>query len=399
MKFVENLFKGSKNALFKKQIISYFIQNGATTINDISGVIGVSVPTATKFIDELMELGLIQSYGKLETDGGRHPVLYGLGQDSGYFLGIAVEYSRLVYGVINLNGETVLLQSDDEFRLEDSDESLHDMINRVKKFIDNLSIDKDKLLNIDIAIPGRVNTETGFSYSYFCSGERSLGEYLSDQIGFDVFIDNDSRAMAYGEFLKGCIKLEKNVVFYNVTEGLGLGLILNGEIYMGKSGFTGEIGHTYTYNNQIICYCGKKGCLETEVSGRALKRKFIERVEAGESSIICKDLKNLKDVSLKQIIDAALSEDTLCIDLIQDLGIELGKSVANVMNILNPEAVVLGGDISLAAEYLLEPVRGTVRKHSLNLVNKDSKILISKLKNDACVVGACMLARSRMFIF
>lgn len=398
MKYAEDLFKGSKSAIANRQIITYFIQNGAATIVDLAKVVGMSIPTVIKLVENLTELGIIKSHGKLETEGGRHPNLYGLNQDGGYFLGISVEYNRLLFGLINLNGEMILKKIDDSFALADSPECLANLTGKIKTFIDQLDVDKDKLLNIDIAIPGRINSDTGYSYSFFYTGEHSLTDYLSNHIGYEVNIDNDSRAKTYGEYLKGCIGKEQNIVYYNITEGLGLGLIIDGKLYTGKSGFSGEIGHTYAYDNEIICYCGKKGCLETEVSGRALKRKFIERIEAGENSLLCTELKDIKTVQLQDIINAALREDTLCIDLVQNLGNELGKNVANMINVFNPEAVILGGELSLAAEYLIEPVHAAVRRHSLNLVNKDSKIMISKLKDDAAIVGACMLARSRMFI-
>jgi len=399
MKYAEDLFKGSKSALSKKQIVSFLIQNGAATIVDLAKVVNMSVPTVTKLVDELTELELIKTYGKLETEGGRHPNLYGLNQDAGYFLGIAVEYCRLVFGLINLNGEMLLRQADDSFRLTDSPECLSQLIERTQAFIASLDINKDKLLNVDFSIPGRINTETGFSYSYFYNGEQPLADILSTSLGCEVCIDNDSRAMAYGEFLRGCIGHERDVIFYNITEGLGLGLIIDGKLFSGKSGFSGEIGHTYAYNNEIICYCGKKGCLETEVSGRAVRRKVIQRIEGGENSLLCKRFSHIHDLSLADIIEAAQKEDTLCIEIIQEMGLELGKNVANIINIFNPEAVVLGGTMSLVAEFLIEPVRLSVRKHSLNLVNKDTKLMVSKLKDDAAVVGACMLARSRMFIF
>lgn len=399
MKYAEDLFKGSKGALSKKQIISHLIQNGAATIVDLAKVVGMSVPTVTKLVEELTELELIKAYGKLETEGGRHPILYGLNQDSGYFLGIAVEYNCLVFGLINLNGEMMLKQTDDTFRLTDSTECLDTLIERTKTFIGGLDINRDKLLYVDFAIPGRINSETGFSYSFFYNGETPLADRLAESIGYEVCIDNDSRAMVYGEFLKGCVGPERDVIFYNITEGLGLGLIIDGKLFVGKSGFSGEIGHTFAYNNEIICYCGKKGCLETEVSGRALKRKVIQRIEGGENSLLCKSHEDIRTITLDDIIEAALKEDTLCIDIIQEMGLELGKNVANIINIFNPEAVILGGVLSLVAEFLIEPVRVSVRKHSLNLVNKDTKLMVSKLKNDAAVIGACMLARSRMFIF
>ena len=211
-------------------------------------------------------------------------------------------------------------------------------------------------------------------------------------------IDNDTRAMTYGEFLRGCVKGEKNVLFVNISWGLGMGIIINGKIYTGKSGFSGEIGHVNAFDNEVICHCGKKGCLETEASGSALHRILIERIRNGESSILSKRVQEMKTpLTLNEIIEAVNKEDSLCIEIVEEIGQKLGKYIAGLINIFNPEMVIIGGALSLTEDYILQPIKTAVRKFSLNLVNKDSVIIISKLKEKAGVVGACMLARSRVF--
>ena len=204
--------------------------------------------------------------------------------------------------------------------------------------------------------------------------------------------------MTYGEFLKGCVKGEKDIIFVNVSWGLGIGIIIDGKIYTGKSGFSGEFGHTNVFDNEIICHCGKKGCLETETSGSALHRILIERVQKGENSILSKRIA-MKDnpLTLDEIISAVNKEDVLCIEIIEEIGQKLGKQIAGLINIFNPELVIIGGTLSMTGDYLTQPIKTAVRKYSLNLVNKDSVILTSKLKDRAGIIGACMLARSRMF--
>ena len=176
-----------------------------------------------------------------------------------------------------------------------------------------------------------------------------------------------------------------------------IGIIIDGKIYNGKSGFSGEFGHISTYDNEIICHCGKKGCLETEASGSALYRIFLEHIQNGESSIISD--RNIQDhpLTLDEIIAAVNKEDVLCIEIVEEIGQKLGKQIAGLINIFNPELVIIGGTLSLTGDYLTQPIKTAVRKYSLNLVNKDSIILTSKLKDKAGIVGACMLARSRMF--
>lgn len=204
--------------------------------------------------------------------------------------------------------------------------------------------------------------------------------------------------MTYGEYMKGCVNGEKNILFVNISWGLGIGIIIDGKIYTGKSGFSGEFGHINAFENEIICHCGKKGCLETETSGSALHRILLQRIHEGESSILSKrvDTKN-NPLTLDEIITAVNKEDLLCIEIVEEIGQKLGKQIAGLINIFNPELVIIGGTLSLTGDYITQPIKTAVRKYSLNLVNKDSVILTSKLKDRAGLIGACMLARSRMF--
>jgi len=213
-----------------------------------------------------------------------------------------------------------------------------------------------------------------------------------------VTIDNDTRAMTYGEYMQGCVKGEKDIIFVNVSWGVGIGIIIDGKVYTGKSGFSGEFGHVNAYDNEIICHCGKKGCLETEASGSALHRILLERIQSGESSILSTRISGEEDpITLDEIITAVNKEDLLCIEIVEEIGQKLGKQIAGLINIFNPELVIIGGTVSLTGDYITQPIKTAVRKYSLNLVNKDSAIITSKLKDKAGIVGACMLARSRMF--
>lgn len=394
---IKDLEKGSKNALIKKRIIQHFIYNGNSTITDLAKVLDLSVPTVTKFIDEMCESGYFNEYGKLETNGGRHPHLYGLNPESGYFIGVDVKRHAVNIGLINFNGELIESQYDIPYKFENTREGYNDLCTIIIDFISQLVIDKNKILNINVNVSGRVNPESGYSYSWFNFGEEPLSKILTDQIGYQVSIDNDTRAMTYGEYMRGNLTSKKDILFVNVSWGLGLGIIIGGKIYSGKSGFAGELGHVPAYENEIICHCGKKGCLETEASGIAIYRKLCDRVKNGENSILAERLKNNEDISLETIIDAVNNDDTLCIELVEEVGYELGKHIAAIINLFNPEAVIIGGILSLTGDYLTQPVKTSIRKHSLNLVNKDTIIATSILKDKAGMIGACMLARTRIF--
>ena len=271
---------GSKNALLKKRIITHYIYSGNSTLTDLSKELDLSVPTVTKFVSEMCEEGYINEYGKLETTGGRHPILYGLNPESGYFIGVDIKKFAVNIGLINFKGDMVDLKMDIPYKLENTPEALEELCRIISNFIKKTKIKTDKILNININISGRVNPELGYSFSHFNFSERPLAEILTEKIGYQISIDNDTRAMTYGEFLRGCVKGEKDIIFVNISWGLGIGIIIDGKVYTGKSGFSGEFGHVNVFDNEILCHCGKKGCLETEASGSALHRILMEPVQS-----------------------------------------------------------------------------------------------------------------------
>lgn len=395
--FLKEIEMGSKNALVKKKIITHYIYNGSSTITDLSKELDLSVPTVTKFIGEMCEDGYINDYGKLETNGGRHPNLYGLNPESGYFIGVDIKRFAINIGLVNFKGEMMELKMNIPYRFENSIEGMNELCKLILSFIKKLNINKEKILNINVNVSGRVNPESGYSFSQFNFEERPLADVLTEKLGYKVTIDNDTRAMTYGEYMQGCVKGEKDIIFVNISWGLGIGIIIDGKVYTGKSGFSGEFGHISTFENEIICHCGKKGCLETEASGSALHRILSERIQNGESSILSSRIKAEDVITLEDIIEAVNREDVLCIEIVEEIGQKLGKQIAGLINLFNPELVIVGGILSITGDYITQPIKTAIRKYSLNLVNKDSVVLTSKLKDKAGIIGACMLARSRMF--
>jgi predicted NBD/HSP70 family sugar kinase len=178
--------------------------------------------------------------------------------------------------------------------------------------------------------------------------------------------------------------------------GLGLGVLTDGKMYYGKSGFSGEIGHVPMFQNEIICHCGKKGCLETEASGWALIRQFREKVESGISSLVMQKIQKVEEVQLEDIVEGALNEDVLCIELLSNLGEKLGRAMAFLINIFNPEMVIVGGTLSQTGDYLRLPMRSTINKLSLGLVNNDTQLRMSRMGETAGVIGGAMLARHKL---
>lgn len=382
----------SKSGLCKKGILNYFVANGNSTIQELAKEANLSVPTVTKAVGELLDMGYINEYGKQETGEGRHPTLYGLNPESGYFVGVEIIKEGYVnVGMVNFRGDLVKMESDKPCRIDNTMASVEELCALVREFIERSGVACDQVLNVLFTIPGRVNAESGYSHTIYNFIEQPLTTLFAEHIGCHVSIENDTRALAYGEYMAGAVNGERDVLVVNMSWGLGLGIIIDGKLYAGRSGFAGEIGHMHLFNNGILCHCGKKGCLETEASGRALYRMVSERIKAGESSLLTNG--GRADFTLDDIIEAVNAEDPLCIDAVERIGHTIGEAVANLINLFNPELVVMGGLMARTGDFLLQAVKVSVRKYTLNLVSRDTRLCLSKLNERGGIIGACLLAR------
>lgn len=385
-----------KNYLLKKNILGHCIAEGNFSLADLSKELNISIPTTTKLIEELMEDGFIIDMGKQDTNGGRKPSIYGLNPSAGYFVGTGIERSTISIAITDFKGELVAYNADIPFTVESSVESFIQLCDTIKDYIGKAGINIDHVLAYGVNLSGRVNNETGYCFTYFIGEDRPISSLLEEELQDPVFVENDSRAMTYGEYICGVAHDEKDMLFINATWGLGMGMIIDGKLSYGKSGFSGEIGHFPLLDNNQICHCGKTGCLETGASGSAAHRILLEKLKEGRSSILSEKLSKGESLTLDDILNAVNEEDVLAIEVIEEIGTTLGRAIAGLINIFNPELVVIGGKVASVKDYFMLPIKSAVQKHSLNIINKDTTIKISKLGEKAGPIGACMLSRSKL---
>ncbi|MFT3824362.1 MAG: ROK family transcriptional regulator [Chitinophagaceae bacterium] len=385
-----------KNKSLKRSIISYLDETGNSTITDLAQAINISVPKTTSLINELITDGLVKDYGKVDSKGGRRASMYGLVAESAFFLGVDVKNYYINIGLLDFKKNLVTAEMHVPYTLANTRESFDQLIKIIQNFIANLPKANRNILALCVNLSGRINSESGYSYSFFHFHEEPLSTTIENTLGIRTFLENDSRAMAYGEFHNGIVHDEKNVLFVNLDYGIGLGIMLDGKIYRGKSGFGGEFGHIPVFSNEIICHCGKKGCLETEASGQALLRLFKEKIEQGSTSSLLRNNKMPEELRLSDIIQATRNEDVLCIELIAEIGEKIGRGISVLINIFNPELVILGGTLAETGDYIRLPIRSALNKYSLSLVNNDTQLRMSKLNESSGVIGGCLIARNKL---
>ena len=378
----------------KKTILALCSSHESYSIQDLARELGTSIPKVTRIVAEMIQEGFLVDTGKMESATGRRPSLYGLNPAAGSFVGIDVNRDSLMVALTNFSGRVTRMLEDIPFVLRNTEDSVADFCRCVQEKLSEAGVDKSLIRGYGVNLTGRVNHRTGYSYSYFMGEEKPISLLLERGFGHAGVVENDSRAMAYGEYMSSFPGTEGNILFLNVGWGLGMGMVMDGKLYYGKSGFSGEVGHFPLLDNNCVCQCGKVGCLETGASGSALHRLVMEKLKEGRSSLLSPVFKEGKDISLESILDAVEREDVLCIECVEQIGATLGRAVAGLINIFNPDMVVVGGRLSTTERYLMPPLRGAVNRLSLNLVNSDTVIKVSRLGKSAGAIGASLLSKN-----
>lgn len=249
--------------------------------------------------------------------------------------------------------------------------------------------------NIGIGTPGSADRASGVVLYSNNLGFRNaeLGKVLKEKIGKDVFIENDANAAAYGEFLNGGGKGCKNMVVITLGTGVGGGVIIDGKIFTGFNCCGAELGHTVIEYNGEPCSCGRKGCFESYASATALIRMTKEAMQSDKSSAMWKIAdNNIENVDGKTAFDGMRADDKTAKEVVDKYISYLGSGLTNMVNIFQPEVLLIGGGICKEGENLTKPLEKIIEQDSYCIdPNRSTKLGICKLGNDAGIIGAAYL--------
>lgn len=397
-KDIEDVNLQNRQVALKRKIVALLSKSGnSLTIPEICRRVKLSVPTGTKLINELMESRIIIETGKMETESGRRPNLFTIDRDYAYCIGLVVQLKGLTLKIFNLGMEQVYGSRDSGFILENTPGCLDQVIAFIRGSVEQSGVSMERVLGLGIGITGRVNSLTGQSYNYFNFLENSVTGFIGNQFPFPVFIDNDTHVLGLAVQAFGEARNRKNCFVVNLSRGLGLVMISNGEIVTGENYFAGEFGHIQFADSERLCLCGKRGCLGTEVSGYALEQKFREKTAAGEVSLLPGTL-DPESIHYGNIIDAANEGDALSISLVHQIGFHLGKALGNMINLLNPGVIIIGGTFTSAREILSDAIKSGMFHTALPLPLKYCELMFSSIGPDAAVRGAGAMVLRNMHL-
>ncbi|MEO6313727.1 MAG: ROK family transcriptional regulator [Chitinophagaceae bacterium] len=381
--------------LLKQQIIRILYFEKTLPILDIAACVGKSVPYVTKALNELVQEGFITVNGFASSSGGRKPQVFSLKAGTHYIIAVAMDQLYMEITISDLLNNPVLPPETHELKLLNNDTALTELTHIIRNCIKRSGINHSDIVGVGIGTPGFTNTRLGINYSYLRPpGDETFCDYMGRALDMPVSIDNDASLIALSELKYGLAKGKEEVMVINIGWGIGLGMIVNGVLFRGFTGYAGELSHIPISENDTLCECGKKGCLETEATLRVITARAMKDIQEGKITGLSYDpgLEQMSEI----IMVAANKGDQYAIELLSDMGYKIGKAIAILIHIVNPELIVLSGRGAAVGKILLAPIQQALNKYCIPRLSEFTNVKVSKLGRKAELVGAAALVMENL---
>jgi predicted NBD/HSP70 family sugar kinase len=380
-----------KNQLYRKKIVKHLYFSNMLSCADLSDKINKSLPVTTKMLGKLIEEGWVTETGFAASTGGRRAVMYSLKPDVLYVVSVAMDQLITRIAILNMQNTQVTATEIFELPLPRNPQALATLTEKIEEVIKKSGISKNSIAGVGIGMPGFVDAMQGQNYTFLEPEQGTLTQYISSKLKLPVFIDNDSRLIALAELMFGSARGKKNAMVINVGWGVGLGMILNGELFRGHNGFAGEFSHIPLFLNNKLCSCGKSGCLETETSLLIVIEKANKGLKEGKISLLNELSVDRAEQAFQDIIKAAGKGDKFAVEILSESGYNIGRGVAILIHLLNPELVILSGRGSSAGKIWQAPIQQALNEHCIPRLALNTELGISSLGYQAEITGAAAL--------
>ena len=375
-------------------------KNGRLTRKDISRVAGLKTSTTVKLVSELIREGFLKETRTGNTRPGRRPASLQLDGDMALVIGIDLGRTGIRGALTNLNGGPV---HEVEVGIEKGSDSAR-VMKKMTDMIEGLSARSGdrEVIGIGIGVSGVI--DFGAGTCLFATGlpdfeNIPIRDIVEKRFKIPAFVDDSSRTHAVGEKYFGLGQGLNNFMYVSLGEGIGSGIFINGAVYRGKNGISGEIGHVVMDRNGPRCKCGNHGCLEQYASGSAIAGQIREALRAGVQSTLQKVMREGDGdaITAEAVTEAARQDDRLAAGVLERAGERVGQVLASVVSILAPERIIIGGGVGQAGDFILEPIRRMVKSESVGLLTRGLGVEISALREKAGTLGAARMAMIEFF--
>ena len=313
-------------------------------------------------------------------------------------VGVDIGGSGIKLGVVDRGGKVILRDAFPTGSEKSRDKLLKLLVRRILSLCREAKRRRFRLLGVGVGAPGPIDIDRGFVYFFpNIPGWKNtpLQRLLTRRLRLPVCIDNDANAMALGEFSYGAGRGARNMIALTLGTGVGGGLILNGKLFHGPVFSAAEIGHLVVNEGGPVCSCGSRGCIETYVGSGYFIKEIRKRLNSGQKSLLKKWLKEGQDLTPFLVAKAARAGDGFARNFWRETGGHLGTVLAGLVNILNPDRIILGGGIAQSGRMLFGPTVAALRKKAFPIAARSVKVLPAALGVDAGLIGAASLVFSR----
>ena len=381
-------------------ILEVIRKNGPISRTDISKLTELNIVTVSNYVNHYIKKGLVVEGELDESTGGRKPVLVELNPKSGYIVGVGLNMMSMVGVLVDLE-INVVIEVKKERLPENSERVVQQMVDLAAEIIEKAEIDKSKIVGVGVGVPGIID-ERGRTIRWPQSlGDKdvsvctSIKDTFEKRLGVPAFVENDANAAVLGEKWLGLDRDVRHMVY--MFSGVGCGLLINEEIYRGANGAAGELGITSSraskdYTFKIATQLGR---WEMDIG---MVRNAREKIEKGETSAIKDYVKgDLAKINFKDVVKGVKEKDALAIKVAEQAGSDLGKKIAFIVNLFNPEVVVIGGGIEDCGATLLDAIKNTVKEWAVEEASTQVKIIPSAFGENAVALGVVGIVAREVF--
>lgn len=376
-------------------VLNLIKSQGPISRTEIASLSELSLATVSSIVADLIESGLVEELGAGESTGGRKPVLLVLNPRAGFVVGLKLMEHAITSAVTDLDAD-VLHHRITPLRGQHAPATvIRAIIRAIEKTLHESQIERARVLGIGIGMPGVIDGETGICrYTPFFQWRNvNIAEPIEAHFGLPVYLDNDVNTLTIAEQWFGYGHGVDHFVVVTVGRGIGAGIVVNGQFYRGAIGGAGELGHIVATEDGPLCHCGKRGCLEAVAADPAVLRLVREAIDAGRETI----LSGGPELDLEMVSQAAAAGDSLAREVLTQTGRALGRGIASLINILNPQLVIVGGEGVRAGPWRLEPMTQTIREHAFNGLADELQIVIEPAGDETWARGAAAVVLGEVF--
>lgn len=392
---MSNLRKGNRELIKRinrNLVLNVVKSRGPVSRSEIARLSGLSLATISGITAELLETGLVYEEGEGESSGGRRPVLLRLNRQAGFVVGVKLMEHAVTSALTDLDAQvlhhriTPLARPEGKWKPEDV---LPTVIRAIEATIAEAGLDRERVLGVGVGMAGLVDGEAGVCrYSpFFGWQDAEIAAPIADELELPVYLENDVNTLTIAEQWFGYGHGVDHFVVVTVGRGVGAGIVVNGQFYRGAVGGAGEFGHITLVEGGPPCDCGKQGCLEALASDQAMVRQARAAIALGEQTTLA----TMETLTIESIVAAAEAGDALARRLLADSGHWLGIGISMLVNVLNPQLVIVGGEGVQAGEWRFDSMRTAIRDHAFNGLADDVRIVIEPSGDKTWARGAASL--------